>query len=165
MRKQLTGYLILLFLNGVAVAQKLPANGRNNETYVWLYNTQGRLTRIFPLAPAIPEIRNRQFNISVADSSGNMLQLNGMKAIWLKDTAFTSRSLNVVLMRRNGTWTSQAGKYPVQVTIRCAGNKPGNPVRVLLKSMVAAKGKARIRVQAQLISLLPESQMNQLNTN
>lgn len=156
-----SGIFFLLFMACLqfdAGAQRKPANGRNNEDYVWLFDQKGKLQRMFPLQKPAFENRNNRISVSVSNDSNELFQINGIPVSWLKDTIIKSASVKVVLIRKNGTWTSADTKSTTEVHIRCRSNKPGSPLSIRVLASIQKTGKPGYKTEARLNGIVPQKQ-------
>ncbi len=159
MQKSLLFITVLVVVNIFVFGQKKPANGRTNETYAWLFHTNGKLERLFPLLKPAFENKNNSINVSVTDANGNMLQVNGLRSLWLKDTIIKNAPVRVVLIRETGTWASSPTYSKTALQIYSKKNVVGNPVYIKVITTLYCKNKKKIKVETGLYGNIPEIEM------
>lgn len=159
MRVPLLFMLLLCLPFEDVLGQRKPAGGRATQNYVWLFNYRGKLQRMFPLKTPVPDFKNKQFHISVSDEQGRMLQVNGIQADWLKDTVIREASVQVVLIGKVATYTSNPEKSKIRLTIRCPDRTTGKPINIHVEGIVYAATYKPMRVDSRLHATLPDHQM------
>lgn len=155
----LLSMLLLLIPFADAIGQRKPAGGRASQNYVWLFNYQGKLQRLFPLQQPVPDYKNRQFHIAVSDQQGRMLQVNGIDENWLKDTVIKNAPVQVVLIGKVATYTVNPQRSKTILTITCPERLTGKPVSIHVQTILFTAKHKPMRVDSRLHATLPDNQM------
>lgn len=117
--------------------------------------------RMFPLKDPVAEQKNKSVNLSVTEESGRMLQINCISPRWLKDTFIRNAGIQVVLIGKYTTYTSNSAN----LSIACFDATPGKPFRVHIETRLKTRKYKPLRIEAQMNALIPEPQYIKTDIN
>jgi hypothetical protein len=153
--------LIIIALASVSHAYQNPIASKN---IILIKGIRSSYLPFSAIEPPVLDVTNDQFNISVTDRKGNMLQINGINLRQLQNGILSPSQFQTVILWARGETVTDDGDNNSKslLEIKCSNPAPGNLITVGLKTTIIQKGKKH-RLYATLSGIIPSYQYQRTN--